>query len=62
MKIDEKIVTMTGDEFEIFSRLIETVKSQEKVIRKLVHRQSVRTRQEVFTQISCWDSPEKLPS
>lgn len=30
MKIDDKVVTMTGDEFEIFSRLIETVNSQEK--------------------------------
>ena len=28
MKIDDKVVTMTGDEFEIFSRLIDTVTSQ----------------------------------
>lgn len=41
MKIDDKIVTMTGDEFEVFSRLIETVSSQEKMIRELTQQESL---------------------
>ena len=41
MKIDDKVVTMTGDEFEIFSRLIETISSQEKMIRKLTEQESL---------------------
>ncbi|MEI3554425.1 MAG: hypothetical protein V8Q54_07145 [Alistipes senegalensis] len=41
MKIDEKTVSMTGNEFEIFSRLIETISSQEKMIRKLTEQESL---------------------
>lgn len=55
MKIDDKVVTMTGDEFEIFSRLIETVNSQEKIIREL-------TQQESLAQMLCLGSNKTRPS
>lgn len=57
MKIDEKTVSMTGDEFEVFSRLIDTVTSQSEMIRKLTRENlgyilqdnSSRTQQESLT-------------
>ena len=70
MKIDEKTVSMTGDEFEIFSRLIDTVTSQSEMIRKLTRENleyilqdgSGRTQQERFTQTLYFNPSGKLPS
>ena len=70
MKIDDKVVTMTGDEFEIFSRLIDTVTSQSEMIRKLTRENleytlrdgSGRTQQESFTQAIYLNPSGKLPS
>ena len=70
MKIDEKTVSMTGDEFEIFSRLIDTVTSQSEMIRKLTRENleyilrdgSSRTQQESFTQTLYFNPSGKLPS
>lgn len=70
MKIDEKTVSMTGDEFEIFSRLIDTVTSQSEMIRKLTRENlgyilqdnPCRTQQESFTQTLYFSPSGKLPS
>ena len=70
MKIDEKTVSMTGDEFEIFSRLIDTVTSQSEMIRKLTRENlgyilqdnPCRTQQESFTQAIYLNPSGKLPS
>lgn len=70
MKIDEKTVSMTGREFEIFSRLIDTVASQGEMIRKLTRENleymlrdnSGRTQQESITQAIYLNPPGKLPS
>ena len=70
MKIDEKTVSMTGDGFEIFSRLIDRVLSQDEMIRKLTRenleytlRDSAgRTQQESFTQTLYFNPSGKLPS
>ncbi|UEA86222.1 hypothetical protein [Alistipes senegalensis] len=70
MKIDEKTVSMTGDEFEVFSRLIDTVTSQSEMIRKLTRENlgyilqdnSSRTQQESFTQAIYLNPSGKLPS
>lgn len=70
MKIDEKTVSMTGDEFEVFSRLIDTVTSQSEMIRKLTRENlgyilqdnSSRTQQEGLTQALYFNPSGKLPS
>lgn len=70
MKIDEKTISMTGDEFDIFSRLIDTVTSQSEMIRKLTRENlgyilrdgSGRTQQENFTQTLYFNPSGKLPS
>lgn len=70
MKIDEKTVSMTGDEFEVFSRLIDTVTSQSEMIRKptrenlgyILQDNSSRTQQESFTQAIYLNPSGKLPS
>lgn len=53
MKIDDKVVTMTGGEFEIFSRLIDTINSQDKIIRKLTRERAVRAQPSSFDQMLC---------
>lgn len=70
MKIDDKVVTMTGDEFEIFSRLIDRVLSQDEMIRKLTRENleymlrdgSGHTQQESFAQTLYFNPSGKLPS
>lgn len=70
MKIDEKTVSMTGEEFDIFSRLIDTVTSQSEMIRKLTRENleyilqdgSGQTQQESFTQALYFNPSGKLPS